>query len=189
LDPELFSWILSVLGALLAFVAIFTALETFYVQDWLAKSSVAEAAYTKVDDLAREVDDNTKEIKSLGNDDKRVLDSSQAKINDAASLFPGALVAFFAVIGLATTTIAAWFYSVVSSAVDSGILYFGGFAALIMLFVAILFVVLYSFLKHSKIKEQALEVEKFAKETKKYTRLEDVRKEMQRKKHETALQE
>ena len=156
MDPQLFSWILSIMGGLFAFVAIFTALETFYVQDWLGKSSSADAAYNKVKKLQRNKDH------SLSDDDDRTLQGSRSRIGDAVTLFPGVLVGFFAVVGLATTAISMYFYSAVSSVVGTGTLYWAGGLALGLLFGAIFVVAVYSFIRLWRIKTRSKEVEEFA---------------------------
>jgi len=103
------------------------------------------------------------------------LQSSRQIIKDAVDLFPGALVAFFAVVGLITTAISVVFYSAASSAVSSGMLYWAGLSALVLLSAAILVVVIYSFFKHSRIKSKSEEVEEFADPTKKYETLREAR--------------
>jgi hypothetical protein len=142
LQDQTFSWVLSVFGGLLSFIAIFVALETFFIQDWLGSAGRAQAAYKEIEGLP----------KPLTANEQRALSNGQHKMEEAIDFFPGLMVAFLTIVSLVAIVVAASFYWKSSEFVDITYLFWFGIMMLSLLAVVVVTLGTYSFYQLGQLK-------------------------------------
>ena len=96
---QLSDWLLSVFGGLLSFIAIFVALETFFLQDWLSVAGRAQNAYKEIGELRR----------PLTGDQQSILNRGLQRIQEAVDDYPKFMAIFLDVVSLSTLVVAASF--------------------------------------------------------------------------------
>ena len=163
-----FSWILSLLGGFLSFIAIYVALETFFIQNWLAGANRAKVAYRTISDLRR--DFSAKE--------RSILVSEFRQIGVAIQLFPRALILFSLIVSLSTIAISVVFYAYAWSYISENVNFrnsLGVLGLLAFLIFSMMIVVLsaYSFNEMRKLKDKHRKVQLF-KDREEYRSLDEV---------------
>jgi multisubunit Na+/H+ antiporter MnhC subunit len=163
-----FNWILSLLGGFLSFLAVYVALETFFIQNWIALANKAKVAYSAISDLRRD----------FGARDSNILESGYRQIGDAIELFPSALILFSLVLSLTTIAISLVFYVYSWSFICENVSFRNllgvlGLLAFLTFSIMIIALSVYSFNELRKLKDRHRKVRLF-KEREKYRRLDEV---------------
>lgn len=163
-----FNWILSLLGGFLSFLAIYVALETFFIQNWLALANKAKVVYSTISDLRRDFSAR----------DRNALESGCRQIGVAIQLFPTALILFSLVVSLSTAAISVVFYVYAWSYICENVSFRNflgvlGLLAFITFSIMIIVFSLYSFSELRKLKEKHRRVHLF-KEREEYRSLDEV---------------
>lgn len=163
-----FNWILSLLGGFLSFLAIYVALETFFIQNWLALANKAKVAYSAISDLRRDFSAR----------DRSILENGYRQIGVAIELFPKALILFSLIVSLTTVLISLVFYVHAWSFICENVSFRNllgvlGLIAFLTFSIMIVLFSLYSFSELRKLKEIHRRVHVF-KEGEEYRSLEEV---------------
>lgn len=163
-----FNWVLSLLSGFLSFLAIYVALETFFIQNWLALVNKAKVAYRMISDLRRDFNSR----------DKNILESSCRQIEVAIQLFPKVLILFSLVISLSTILISLVFYAYAWSYICENVSFRNLLGALGLLAFSIFLIMitvlsLYSFNEVEKLKKKHKKAQTFKKKDE-YKSLHDV---------------
>ena len=125
---------MSVISALFSFVAIFVALEMFFVQGWLTFSNNAKAAYQRITRIRR----------PFGPYDKNTIAQNYSQIELSVQLYPKVLIIFSFLISVSTILICLVFYFTAWTYVNYNILGSLGFVALGFLALVVVILSVYS---------------------------------------------
>jgi len=136
---QLLSWLLSVFGALLSFLAIFVGLETFFIQNWLSKADNARAAFKSINGLCR----------PFQADDQKTLSNGQDEIEQAFNSFPDYTVLLLTIVSLTANSVAIVFYWDTSTSVGTVTIFWVGLIVPVLLALFVVAFASYSyFLKY-----------------------------------------
>jgi len=152
MGDQLFTWLLSVFGALLSFVAIFVALETFFIQDWLSKVNSARVAFFDINGLSR----------PLTVENQRTISSGQHKIEEALNSFPEYMMPLLTIVSLTAILVAIVFYWDTSASVGTVAVFWIGLIVPALLALIVIAFASYSYFQRHRLGKWVRLVKRFA---------------------------